>query len=146
MLDVTGAEHLAGDERQLAREVGNWFRTKRITACFAFGSSAETAHALARFHRGKVTDEMAAIRALPVAALKLDPESDLGLRRAGLKTIGAVMDRPRKVIAARFGAASVYRLERLIGAQTKPIDPRSPLPFAFSAAVFRNRLRARIMR
>ncbi len=126
MLDITGSTHLAGTEKQLAESVAEWLRSKRIEACLARGSSSEAAHALARFHRGEIEDEMEAIRALPVAALKLDPESDLGLRRAGLKTIGDVADRPRKVIAARFGSASVYRLERLIGRAAKPINPRTP--------------------
>lgn len=128
MLDITGCAHLSGGEGELEQDVREWLNSRRIETRLARGSSAEAAHALARFHRGAVTDEAAAIRALPVAALKLDPESDLGLRRAGLKTIGDVMDRPRRVIAARFGPASIYRLERLIGASARPLDPRIPAP------------------
>lgn len=126
VLDVTGSAHLFGGEAALKADVAGWLRNERLEARTAYGASAEAAYALARFHCGKITAEMEAIRALPVAALQLDPEADLGLRRAGLATIGAVMDRPRKVIAARFGTACVYRLERLIGAQNGPIDPRSP--------------------
>ncbi|MGB7373906.1 MAG: DNA polymerase Y family protein [Pontixanthobacter sp.] len=126
VLDITGSIHLAGTEGQLAHIIQEWLRSRRIEACLARGSSAEAAHALARFHRGPESDEGKAIRALPVAALKLDAEADLGLRRAGLKTIGDVMDRPRNVIAARFGSASVYRLERLISAAAKPIGLRAP--------------------
>lgn len=126
MLDITGSTHLVGGGSELERCVRDWLNTKQIEVRLARGSSAEAARALARFHRGTITDEQAAIRALPVAALQLDQEADLDLRRAGLKTIGDVMDRPRKVIAARFGTESVYRLERLIGASSKPIDPRPP--------------------
>lgn len=126
MLDITGSAHLAGGEEQLALHVQDWLDSKRLESRSALAASAQAAHALARFHDDRTIDEMAAIRALPVAALKLDPDADLALRRAGLKTIGAVMDRPRKVIAARFGAESVYRLELLIGASAKPLDPRIP--------------------
>lgn len=135
MLDITGTAHLFGGEAGLAGDVAGWLRAVQVEACLARGFSAEAAHALARYHRGAVDDEMAAIRALPVAALKLDPESELGLRRAGLKSIGALMDRPQKVIAARFGAACVYRLERLTGSSNKPLDPRSVPP----ANIFRRR-------
>ncbi len=125
-LDITGSVHLSGGEMQLQQDVRGWFASQQIAIRLACASSAEAASALARFHRGELVDEMQAIRSLPVAALQLDPEADLGLRRAGLKTIGDVMDRPRKVIAARFGAASVYRLERLIGKSAKPLDTRNP--------------------
>nr|WP_281501057.1 DNA polymerase Y family protein [Erythrobacter sp. F6033] len=125
-LDITGSAHLSGGEMELQQDVRGWFASQQIATRLACASSAEAASALARFHRGEVADEMQAIRSLPVAALQLDPEADLGLRRAGLKMIGDVMDRPRKVIAARFGAASVYRLERLIGKSAKPLDTRRP--------------------
>lgn len=127
MLDITGGAHLFGGEQQLAREVKDWLCAQRMDARLAYGSSAEAAHALARFHRGRAVNEPAAIRGLPVAALQLDPEADLGLRRAGLNTIGDVMQRPSKVIAARFGADLIYRLERLTGISSKPINPRKPL-------------------
>ena len=128
MLDITGSTHLAGGEGPLVQAVQGHFADWRITVRLAPGSSAEAAHALARFGHGEAGGEQATIRALPVAALALDPESELALRRAGLKTVGDVLDRPRKVIAARFGPASVYRLERLVGVSAKPIVPRSPAP------------------
>ena len=125
MLDITGCTHITDSEPQFARAVQEWLRHKGLESCHACASTAEAAHALARFSRKAIPDETAAIRALPVAALQLDPEAELGLRRAGLETIGDVMDRPRHVITARFGAASVYQLERLIGEASKPIAVRS---------------------
>ncbi|WP_247712185.1 Y-family DNA polymerase [Qipengyuania qiaonensis] len=128
MLDITGGAHIFGGERELACEVQDWLDSGQVEARLARGSSAEAAHALARFHQGDVVEERAAIRALPVAALELDSESDLGLRRAGFRTIGDVLDRPRNVIAARFGAAIIYHLERLVGALSKPVNPRRHRP------------------
>lgn len=129
MLDITGTAHLHGSEAALAKSVQAWLQERRITVRHACAFSAEAAHALARFHSGAIADEMAAIRALPVAALHLDPERDLGLRRAGLKTIGDVAERPREVIAARFGTDCIYRLERLLGASARPLRLRAkPAP------------------
>jgi len=129
LLDITGSAHLSGGEVHLAEAIATWLRRKRIDARLARASSAEAAHALARFaHSKNDEDEAHAIRRLPAAALELDPESELGLHRAGLKTIGDVADRPRSVIAARFGAAAVFMLERLIGKADSPLNPRISNP------------------
>lgn len=128
LLDITGCAHLFGDEQSLTEIVAAWFREIGMTMCSARASTAEAAHALARFHQGAVRDEQAAVLGLPVAALELDAESDLGLRRAGLKTVGAVAQRPRAAIAARFGAASVLALERLLGEAEGPLNPRYAEP------------------
>lgn len=124
LLDVTGCAHLFGDEQSLTEAVASWFGEIGMTMHSARASTAEAAHALARFYRGAISDEHAAIHGLPVAALELDAESDLGLRRAGLKTVGAVAERPRAVIAARFGAVAVLALERLLGEAEAPLNPR----------------------
>lgn len=128
LLDVTGCAHLFGDEENLTAMITTWLGEMGMAMRCARASTAEAAHALARFHRGKVSDEGIAIRSLPVAALELDAESDLGLRRAGLKTVGAVAQRPRAAIAARFGAASVLALERLLGEAEGPLNPRYAEP------------------
>ncbi|WP_246263213.1 DNA polymerase Y family protein [Parasphingopyxis algicola] len=128
LLDITGCAHLFGGEEALARTVTARFEKLGMTVRPARGSTARAAHALARHGGGEGIDEGAAIRRLPVAALELDPESDLGLRRAGLKTVGAVADRPRAAIAARFGAAAVLALERLLGEADSPLDPEYRQP------------------
>jgi protein ImuB len=128
LLDVTGCAHLFGDEENLTGEIAAWLGKLGMTMRSARAATAEAAHALARFHNGAVSDERMAVRHLPVAALELDSESDLGLRRAGLKTVGMVADRPRAAIAARFGAASVLALERLLGEAEGPLNPRYSEP------------------
>jgi protein ImuB len=84
----------------------------------------DAARVLARYTAGPISDEKAAIRLLPVAALELDPEATLGLTRAGLKTIGELAARPQATIAARFGEAAVTALRRMLGEAQRPIDPR----------------------
>src|SRR3546814_7891788 len=62
-----------------------------------------------------VTDEAGAIRALPIAGLRLDPETITALRRACLRTIGDLADRPTAPLAARFGTAATDAPARLLG-------------------------------
>ncbi len=130
MLDIGASAHLAGGEIPLARNIRQWLGERGMDVRIACASTAQAARALARFSAGNAADnadEACAVRNLPVAALELPPEHDLGLRRAGLKTIGDVADRPRGAIAARIGAATVFALELLIGQTEKPLSPR-PLP------------------
>src|SRR3546814_18042006 len=72
----------------------------------AFADTPEAAQALARRADLPVTDEAGAIRALPIAGLRLDPETITALRRAGLRTIGDLADRHTAPLAARIGTAA----------------------------------------
>lgn len=122
-LDIAGVAHLFGDEAGLARALAEQLAAAGLTMRHATAATAEAARALARHARLPVTDEQAALRALPVAALDLDPEAALGLRRAGLKTVGDLAVRPFAGIAARFGLEAVEALRRLLGDTQAPIAP-----------------------
>lgn len=121
-LDIAGSEHLFGGEAGLAAEIEEEVTAFRMTLRWACAATAEGAQALARHAPLPVKDEREALRALPVAALGLDVEATLALRRAGLKTVGAVAVRPMASIAARFGIEAVTALRRLIGEDQAPID------------------------
>ncbi|WP_235973812.1 Y-family DNA polymerase [Parasphingopyxis marina] len=127
ILDITGCAHLFGGEAALEADAMARLKRLGMTVRPARANTAEAAHALARWGDGETNDEVAAIRRLPVIALGLDPEGELGLRRAGLKTVDAVAKRPRAAIAARFGKAAVTALERLLGETRGPLSPRLPL-------------------
>ena len=118
LLDITGCAHLHGGEDRLIADARARFARLEMTVRHALAATPEGAHALAR-HGPTVS-----IKALPIAALELDEEATRGLRRAGLTTIGDVAARPSAGIAARFGAAAVTRLRRLLGEESKPILPR----------------------
>lgn len=135
-LDIAGAEHLFGGEAGLAAQAEDFFSMLGMTIRWAIASTAQGAQALARHHPLSAPlssdSEWRALRALPVAALELDAEGSLGLRRAGLKTIGDVAARPAASIAARFGAGAVTALRRLLGEEQAPIDPLAhPEPLHF---------------
>lgn len=122
-LDIAGCEHLFGGEAGLVAQVEDAFATLGMTMRMAAASTAQGAQALARHAPLPISDEYAALRALPVTALRLDEEATLGLQRAGLKRVGDVATRPAASIAARFGADSVTALRCLLGEEHVPIDP-----------------------
>ena len=125
LLDITGCAHLFGGEQEVERDAGQRLTKLGMDVRCARAGTAEAARALARYGNGKGED---ALHELPVAALRLDPEAELGLRRAGLKTLGDVARRPRAAIAARFGEAAVTALRRLLGEARGPLDPRLAEP------------------
>jgi protein ImuB len=130
ILDISGCAHAFGGEEELESDLRRRLKASGITALSALGDTPEQARALARFgHSGKH------LLNLPVDALEADAAVTLALRRAGLKTIGDLASRPRKMLAARFGDLAV-RLGRMLGEQDRHISPERPLPPVFALRRF----------
>ena len=127
-LDISGCVHLFGGEAALANDIERRFALAGIHMRQAIASSPEAAQALARFQTMPAADESGAVRRLPVAALRLDDDIVIALRRAGLKTIGDLATRPTAPLAARFGEDMVGALDRLLGRADSRIVPRRALP------------------
>lgn len=125
ILDLTGCS--PGDE--VATDVVTRLERLLLTARDGLGSTPEMALARARYG-------IAEIAALPVSALDLEPEAQLALQRAGLKTVGAVAQRPRGALTARFGADLLFRLLRLTGEEDSRITPRRVPPPVFAIRRF----------
>lgn len=126
VLDITGCTHLFGDEAGLTANIQT--RLSGIHVRIAAASAPEAALALARFACSPGSEETT-LHALSVAALRLDEVTETALRRAGLVTIGDLAKRPTAPVAARFGAATVAALDRLLGrADSRVIPRRSPPP------------------
>jgi protein ImuB len=124
LLDVSGCAHLQGGEAGLAADIHARLARLGMSVRGTFANNPDAAHALARFSKGEGED----VRPLPVAALELGTEPTRTLRRAGLDTIGDLAVRPMAGFAARFGMAATTRLRRLLGDETRPIDPRRDPP------------------
>ena len=127
-LDITGCALERGGEPVLAAEIEAWVARAGLQARQAVAATPEAAQALARFQTAPAPDEAQALRRLPVAALRLDDETELALRRAGLKTIGDLASRPSAPLSARFGAATSAALARLTATADSRISPRRPAP------------------
>src|SRR5204862_5383332 len=94
---------------------------------------------VARFGKDTIVssgETLSAITLLPLAALRLAPETIAALSQLGLKRIADVLDRPRAPLAARFGAAFVRRIDQALGREDEPIAPRLPIPAAIAEQRF----------
>lgn len=127
ILDIAGCVHEFEGERPLAADIEARMARRGIAARHAFGDTPEIAQALARYAGAPAPDERGAVRRLPVVALGLDDDASVALTRAGLKTVGDVMNRPLATIAARFGEAAATAIRRLSGEVHAPLVARRSL-------------------
>ncbi len=131
LLDVTGAAHLFGGERNVIEDAAARFGRLGLVVRAAIAGTGAAARAVAECGRGGVVPpggEGEAVASLPVVALRLDPATHGALSHLGFKTIGALAARPRAPLAARFGRALLDRLDLLRGLAEAPISPRRSLP------------------
>ena len=118
ILDITGCTHpFADGESGLAGDLARRLTRLGLTSRLATASTPDAGSALAR-HGGND------VRALPVHALRVEPDIHVALTRAGLKTIGAVTRVPSAPLAARFGEDLPVLLARLLGEADVRITPR----------------------
>lgn len=135
LLDVTGAAHLFGGESALMKEIESRLAARGFAAQTAIAPGPALARALARFSTTRLVAANATqaeidrtVAELPVAALGLNPAARAALRRAGLRRVGDLIERPRAPLAARFGAATLTRLDALSCRLHDPITPRFEAP------------------
>lgn len=134
MLDVTGCAHLFGGEAAMRRAVAMHYARQRLSLRTSLAATPDTARALARFSNiGLVPpgEDEAFVRALPVAALEAGRETLTALKRAGLKTLGDLADRPSVLLSARFGEELSRRLFRMLGREDRRLTPLRPAPPLF---------------
>jgi protein ImuB len=146
LVDVGGVAHLFGGERPLLADAQSCLVRQGFTARLAIAPTAGAAWALA--HYGPADAILAcppvpsssraehdenewiadALADLPVAALRLDGEVLLVLRRLGLKRIGDLAGIGRDALRRRFRRHSpelnpLVRLDQLLGRVPEPLLP-----------------------
>jgi protein ImuB len=128
-LDIAGAAHLFGGEETLLADLAAKLRKNfGLPARLAVADTPGAAWALSRFHKTPSLvlpsgQEAAALAPLPIAALRLAPETRSHLRRLGFKTIGALLDKPRAPFAARFPTDLLRRVDQALGRIDEPLVP-----------------------
>lgn len=134
-LEVGGSAHLFGGEAALMRDVRTRLAHKGLAAQCALAPTPAAAWALARWKAGAIVaaDILGALAPLPLAALRLEPESEAFLRRIGLRTIGQIAAAPRAAFAARAGERALLRLDQALGRAREALTPRRPAPKIFAA-------------
>jgi len=128
-LDIAGAAHLFGGEETLLADLAAKLRKNfGLPARLAVADTPGAAWALSRFHKTSSLvlpsgQEAAALAPLPIAALRITPETRGHLRRLGFKTIGALLDKPRAPFAARFPTDLLRRVDQALGRIDEPLVP-----------------------
>ncbi|HLN96808.1 MAG TPA: DNA polymerase Y family protein [Flavobacterium sp.] len=131
LLDSTGCAHLWGGEEAYTRAIQQRLAGYGYQVRIAMADTLGTAWALARF--GKERDVVAtgrqreAIRNLPPAALRLEPEVTERLKKLGLDRIYRFIDMPRSVLRRRFGASLPLRLGQALGHEPEFLHPLQPV-------------------
>lgn len=132
-LDVSGCAHLFGGEDSLLAHLTGRLRRLGFTARAALADTPGAAWAWARFgarERPCLPEKglRDALAPLPVAALRLRPETAATLSGLGLRAIADLLAVPRAGLAARFGREVAHRLDQALGHEGEPISPRRPPP------------------
>jgi protein ImuB len=115
----------------MLRLVSDLLTIQGFAVSAAIAANPVCARTLNRHVHGRIVghgEEADAVGPLPVSALGASEAITVGLRRAGLKTIGDVAARGRHEITARFGSAFTTLLAQALGQGDCPISPRKPLP------------------
>ncbi len=131
MLDISGCAHLFGGEEAMRKDIVRRLHAQGFSARTAVAGTPGAAWGLARYGDKRIiadSELRETLTALPLAALRLDPDKIDALARVGLKKIADITDRPRAPLAARFGAMLLRRLDQALGLVEEPITPRLPVP------------------
>lgn len=134
-LDITGCAHLFGGEQALRDMIVARLYAQGFGARAAVAPTPGAAWALARYAR-KPNADLESLAALPVEALRLDPQAAALLRRLGMKTIGQLRDAPRSAFTARAGERAMLRLDQAFGCAPEALTPRRPPPPIFALRRF----------
>ncbi len=131
-LDITGCGHLFGGEEDLRSDLESRIRRSGLRVRSAIAGTLGAAWAMARYSIRKsihAEETAEALDPLPVAGLRLDPDTVDCLHRVGISTIGMLRQIPRLALASRFGEGILLRLDQAMGAAEEVLDRhQSPVP------------------
>ena len=130
LLDIGGCTHLYGGEHALIADLAERLERAGFAYRLAVAGSIGAAHAAAHYGEPASYDtgaERDLLSPLPLAALRLDGATVASLARVGLKRIGDIIDLPRAPLAARFGGELLCQLDRALGREHEPLNPRLPV-------------------
>jgi len=119
-LDITGCAHLFGGEAGLMARLA----TRLPGARMAIADTAAASWGLARYGAG-ISEN---ISPLPLAALRLAPESIARLRRIGVRNVGQLVRLPRAGLVAGYGKEPALRLAQALGEAPEVLRFITPPP------------------
>jgi protein ImuB len=129
LLDISGCAHLYGGEDALVADLSGRLEAAGFAYRSAIAGTIGAAWAAAHYGepgRYACGEQRALLSPLPLAALRLEPGTVAALARVGLKRVGDIIDLPRAPLTARFDAELMRQLDRALGAEHEPLNPRLP--------------------
>jgi protein ImuB len=130
LLDIGGCAHLYGGEQRLMDDLAIRLRRAGLDFRIAIAGTIGAANAATRFGKPGIHgngEETTLLAALPLAALRVEAAAVAALARVGLKRIGDIVELPRAPLAARFGTDLLRQLDRALGHEHEPLNPRLPV-------------------
>ena len=143
-LDVTGLDSLFGDEATLRAKAIRFLSDAGYIVFSAIANTPGMAWGMAHYHRSAApaicechSNETLnrEFRKLPVAALRLQPETQNIFSRLGVERVDQLLAIPRTHLMSRFGNEVSNRIDQAFGKVTEPIVARH-LPAEFEASQF----------
>ena len=133
VIDITGASHLMGGEDKLTGDLSRRLSDFGLRPRIAIANTIGAAWAVSHFGDNPVTivngaETATALAPLPIAALRVWTETCDRLGQVGLKTIDALIGKPRAPLAARYGTDLIERLDQALGHREEALSPITPLP------------------
>lgn len=123
VLDIAGVDHLFGGTRALVQDMRHRLARTGLTARIGLADTPGAAWALSHHGGGG-----SALADLPVAALRIGPDTVTGLQRLGLRRIGDVTGTARAPLARRFGPGLLDRLDQVLGLRAESMVPLADPP------------------
>ncbi|MCW3075406.1 MAG: nucleotidyltransferase [Bacteroidetes bacterium] len=131
LMDASGCTHLWGGEKEYLTDIHTRFKAFGYTLRIGMADNIGTAWAVCKYGKnGTIVPtgkEMAALKELPPAALRLEPVVLERLDKLGLKTIGSFITMPATALRRRFGQSLLQRLAQALGGEIEMIDPVTPV-------------------
>ncbi|HTI66767.1 MAG TPA: DNA polymerase Y family protein [Caulobacteraceae bacterium] len=127
-LNVTGSGPLFGGEAALARDLVARLARLGFSARYGLADTPGLARALARFGEAPIAgvgEREGVLAPLPMAALRLEPQTLAMLRGLGLRRVGQILQaKVRPALARRLGEAVLQRLDEALGTRAAPLRLR----------------------
>jgi protein ImuB len=127
LLDISGCAHLFGGEPALVNDLAVRIEKAGFTHKIAIAGTIGSVWAAT--HHGEPAsyacgEERTLLAPLPLGALRLAPQTVAALARVGLSRVGDIFHLPRAPLTARFGEDLLRQLDRALGHEHEPLNPR----------------------
>lgn len=126
ILDVTGCPHLWGSESSYISNIIDRFKKFGYDVRAAMADTIGAAWAITHFDQELVIEKKQhqySLLSLPVASLRLKPETVELLYNLGLRHVHSIINMPHKALHRRFGSHLIQRLNQALGYEEETIYP-----------------------